>query len=62
MWPFRKRERTIMEEAEVKGLRLDVSRERTKLYSNLAKLDSVVKSDALDAMVQRSLKLMEPKK
>lgn len=62
MWPFGNNRRKDKDAKEVTGLELAVSRERTKLYSTLDTLDRVVHSPAFDLMVQRSLKLMEPKK
>ena len=59
VWPFRKPRNKSRKDEEIKGLELEVSRERTKLYSNLDHLDRVVQSPAFDTMVQRSLKLLK---
>lgn len=59
---FRKPEKVESKTNEIRQLELDVSRERTKLFGSLAVLDTVSKSDDFEFMVQRSLKLMEPKK
>lgn len=59
---FRKPEKVESKTKEIRQLELDVSRERTKLFGSLAVLDTVSKSDDFEFMVQRSLKLMEPKK
>ena len=59
VWPFRKPRNKSRKDEEIKGLELEVSRERTKLYSNLDHLDRVVQSSDFDTMVQRSLKLLK---
>lgn len=61
-WPFKRRERKpIVESPEITHLSLQVSRERTNLYTNLEKLDRVVESHDFDEMVKSTLKLMEHK-
>ena len=62
VWPFRKPRNKSRKDEEIKGLELEVSRERTKLYSNLDHLDRVVQSSDFDTMVQRSLKLLKGNK
>lgn len=62
MWPFGLTKKKPSKEHKIEELKLAVSRERTKLFSNLENLDRVTQSHDFDAMVQRSLRLMESKK
>jgi hypothetical protein len=62
MWPFHKERKHPKEDDTIKQLKLDVSRERTKLFSTLTTLDTIAKSSDFEDMVHRSLQLMGPKK
>lgn len=62
MWPFHRERKPAKEDDTIKQLKLDVSRERTKLFSTLTTLDTIAKSSDFEDMVHRSLQLMGPKK
>jgi hypothetical protein len=59
-WPFMKRRTHSERQKKIDALHVEVSSERDKLYSNLFQLDKV--TNDLDAMVKRSLLLLENKK